>query len=159
VYLSSCRGKLWHDKPAALGPLRVRQTLAGCCTCCCTMRTVLCQNAALVYSTYVCTVLCYCCQLISTGVTQYRRTVARQALQLQDQITLCALQPVSAAPAMSYHCILLCSVFDRLQDWAVPQAWFLHFYALGSCCNAVVLLLYCLSSPPSSTATPVVSAS
>eukprot|EP00882_Tetradesmus_deserticola_P033971 GHRQ01038853.1.p1 GENE.GHRQ01038853.1~~GHRQ01038853.1.p1 ORF type:complete len:148 (+),score=36.24 GHRQ01038853.1:289-732(+) len=60
VFLASCRGKLWHDKPAALGPLR---------------------------------------------------------------------------------------------DWAVPQAWFLHFYIVGSCCNAVVLLMYCLSSSPGSTST------
>jgi hypothetical protein len=29
VFLSSCRGKLWHDKPAALGPLKVRQTVAA----------------------------------------------------------------------------------------------------------------------------------
>lgn len=62
VHLSSCRGKLWHDKPAALGPLK---------------------------------------------------------------------------------------------DWAVPQAWFLHFYVVGSCCNAVVLLAYCLSSSPSNTSTHV----
>ncbi|WIA17188.1 hypothetical protein OEZ85_014071 [Tetradesmus obliquus] len=62
VYLSSCRGKLWHDKPAALGPLR---------------------------------------------------------------------------------------------DWAVPQAWFLHFYVVGSCCNAAVLLAYCLSSAPSTSGTHV----
>jgi hypothetical protein len=53
--------------------------------------------------------------------------------------------------------LLMSAACDRLQDWAVPQAWFLHFYVLGSCCNAVVLLLYCLSSPPSSTATQVVS--
>lgn len=43
-----------------------------------------------------------------------------------------------------------------LQDWAVPQAWFLHFYVVGSCCNAAVLLAYCLSSAPSTSGTHVV---
>lgn len=32
-----------------------------------------------------------------------------------------------------------------LRDWSVPQAWFLHFYLLGCCCNAAVLLAYCLT--------------
>jgi len=27
----------------------------------------------------------------------------------------------------------------------VPQVWFLHFYLLGACCNALVLLLFCAS--------------
>lgn len=32
-----------------------------------------------------------------------------------------------------------------LQDWSVPQAWFLHFYLLGCCCNAAVLLSYVIT--------------
>lgn len=37
------------------------------------------------------------------------------------------------------------SALGVLKDWSVPQAWFLHFYVLGSCCNAAVLIAYTLS--------------
>ena len=39
----------------------------------------------------------------------------------------------------------LCDLLCVMQDWKVPQAWFLHFYVLGCCCNAVVTLGYCLT--------------
>lgn len=40
---------------------------------------------------------------------------------------------------------LLLGCLHCMQDWSVPQAWFLHFYLLGCCCNAAVLLAYCLT--------------
>eukprot|EP00879_Flechtneria_rotunda_P027736 GHRR01029726.1.p1 GENE.GHRR01029726.1~~GHRR01029726.1.p1 ORF type:complete len:160 (+),score=29.30 GHRR01029726.1:636-1115(+) len=64
VYLSACRGKLWQDKPAALGPMRewsVPQSwflhfyLLGAC----------CNGAVL---------LLYCCNL-PAGITTYFRNV------------------------------------------------------------------------------------
>lgn len=99
VLLSAARGKLWGDKPSALGPLKVCATDS--------------RQAA-------------------------RQASAAAQLRHTMQHTRSWTQP-AAVPCSNF---LRCTV---LQDWAVPQVWFLHFYVLGCGWNALVLLAHSLS--------------
>jgi hypothetical protein len=77
--------------------------------------------------------------------------MSRKALARQARCTGTAAGAASCCSLVRHHLSAntasqsSSAAFAPSQDWCVPQAWFLHFYLLGTAANTAALVMYVLS--------------